>query len=221
MTRATQDACPDTCLPEPVAGKSARAWIVFLAVVTLACGADLISKSVVFRQLLSAPATQQRLADILSNPDVRIRHDEQFTRAVLRETRASRRVCFGLSLSLSTNPGVVFGFDSIPRLVVNLITIAMSLAVLGFFLLSPARATWLHLALGLILGGALGNLYDRLFSEVPLGPLMPIRYHVRDFIDCSDLGYNYIFNAADAWLVMGVAILAIHWLGSGKKGMGK
>jgi signal peptidase II len=204
-----------------VACRSVRAWIIFLAVATLAGGVDLASKNVVFGRLLSAPATQQRLADILANPAVRIRQDEQFTRAVLREVHARRRVCFGLSLTLSTNPGVVFGFSAIPRWAVNLMTIAMILAVLGFFLFSPSKASGLHIALALILGGAIGNLYDRLFSAVTLGTLTPIRYHVRDFIDCSDLGYNYIFNAADAWLVIGVAMLVIYWLGSGKKQAGK
>ena len=39
----------------------------------------------------------------------------------------------------------------------------------------------------------------------------PILRNVRDFIDCSDLGYPWVFNVADVLLVIGVAILGLHW----------
>jgi signal peptidase II len=72
----------------------------------------------------------------------------------------------------------------------------------------------MHVSLALILGGAAGNLYDRLFSAVRLPGLEPIRGHVRDFIDCRDLAYPYIFNVADALLVAGAAMILLHWLWS-------
>ena len=55
----------------------------------------------------------------------------------------------------------------------------------------------------------------------------PIRYHVRDFIDCSEvplpLGFRYvwIFNVADVLLVVGVGILLVHWLTSPGAGVQK
>ena len=75
----------------------------------------------------------------------------------------------------------------------------------------------MHVALALILGGAIGNLYDRLFSSVALPGLAPIRRHVRDFIDCSDLHYDYIFNLADAWLVIGVVMVFLQWLADARR----
>jgi len=66
--------------------------------------------------------------------------------------------------------------------------------------------------MALILAGALGNLYDRLFSEIaPLG-MAPIERNVRDFMDLGDLYYPWIFNVADVLLVVGVALLCLHWI---------
>jgi lipoprotein signal peptidase len=66
----------------------------------------------------------------------------------------------------------------------------------------------------MILAGALGNLYDRLFSvvQVPAPGAEPILRHVRDFIDLSQIGYKWVFNIADALLVIGVGILMILWV---------
>ena len=78
-----------------------------------------------------------------------------------------------------------------------------------------------HVALAMILGGALGNLYDRLFSRVEIpGTTATITRQVRDFIDLSevrlklfshDLSYPWIFNLADVLLVAGVALLIVCW----------
>ena len=65
----------------------------------------------------------------------------------------------------------------------------------------------MHAALAFILAGALGNLYDRLFGAVSIPGFEPIRYQVRDFIDCSELYYRWVFNVADMLLVIGVAML--------------
>ena len=52
---------------------------------------------------------------------------------------------------------------------------------------------------GMIIGGILGNLFDRIFYE-----------EVIDFIDFRIFGYNYpIFNLADCFIVIGIFILII------------
>lgn len=194
------------------AGRSRWAVTVFLLITALAALADLTSKHIVFKQMLAEPAIEQRIVKLLDNPNVQVEQSEKFSRAVLRELQIRRRICFGLAFTISTNPGVVFGYDAIPSWIVNLMTVVMIAVVLTFFATSRRGAAWLHVALALILGGAIGNLYDRLFSEVALPHLSPIRCHVRDFIDCSDLHYNYVFNLADVWLVVGVAMIILHWL---------
>src|SRR5690606_27114508 len=83
---------------------------------------------------------------------------------------------------------------------------------------SPARAFVLHVALALILAGALGNLYDRLmFSAVrDMFHLFPYAELLFGWTwpgpDESRMLYPWIFNLADAALVVGVvAVLLITW----------
>lgn len=193
------------------AGKSLRAVCVFLLIAGAAAATDLYSKHAVFEQLIQPQELTSQIESIRAyNPEHPI--DAGFTRAVLSRLHISRPVCFGLSLTISTNPGIVFGIDAIPRWVVNAVTVLAMIFVGVYFVVSPRRNGWLHVALALILGGAIGNLYDRLFSEVTLPGLPPVVGHVRDFIDCSDLHYNYVFNLADAYLVIGVGIIFLQWV---------
>ncbi|MCD4825337.1 MAG: signal peptidase II [Phycisphaerae bacterium] len=200
------------------------AVVLFVLIAAFAATADLWSKHAVFQRLLDNPAIEQNLDVLAGAPefahwrvDNQWKQDPGVTRKILRQLKIQERVCYGLTFTLLTNPGVVFGIDAIPDGVVNIITVLMIVAVCVFFATSPRRGYWLHVALALILGGAIGNLYDRLFSCVPLPHMAPICHQVRDFINCSELGYSYIFNVADAWLVVGVAMIMLHWLWSGRK----
>jgi len=137
----------------------------------------------------------------------------------------SRQVFPGVQVTLSTNPGVVFGL-SMPRPVVAAATALTIAMVLFFFATTDRRARAVHLAMACILAGAMGNLYDRMFSRVAALDLAPVCNQVRDFIDCSSIkvvlagrtvNYPYIFNVADVLLVVGVAILLMHWLLAGRR----
>lgn len=81
-------------------------------------------------------------------------------------------------------------------------------------------------SLGLMLGGAIGNLYDRVFvSEQVFYAAEPIS-GVRDFISMSVPGvYRWpIYNVADIAIVAGVAVFAIwniFWGEKNKKDAGK
>lgn len=63
-------------------------------------------------------------------------------------------------------------------------------------------------ALGLVLGGAAGNLSDRVFRAPG-----PLRGAVVDFVA---IGWGPIFNAADVCVVIGVAILTWRLLADGR-----
>jgi signal peptidase II len=94
-----------------------------------------------------------------------------------------------------SNTGAAFGIFPEANVVFMVIAIAVSLFIVGYNYRLPGQHRLLRLALGLQLGGAIGNLIDRF----RLG-------HVTDFMDIGPLA---IFNVADAAIVCGVAALVI------------
>jgi len=93
------------------------------------------------------------------------------------------------------NSGIAFGlFSSATSLVILLTAVAVGWMLL-FFARSGARHPVLPVALGLVIGGSMSNLVDR----VRLG-------HVTDFLD---LKYWPAFNLADSFIVVGVVILLL------------
>lgn len=200
--------------------RNPRAVALFVALGVLAGALDLWTKHLAFTRLMETPSLTRQVETILQDNFGTTRPAQsspELTRDVLRLLHVTKKICFGLSFTLSTNPGIAFGKRWFPLGLVNLITIFMMLFVTGFFLLSERRHYWLHAALALLVGGAFGNLFDRLCSYVPLPNLPPIRYHVRDFIDCSELGYPWVFNLADAWLVIGAVMIIAYWFWTGRK----
>ena len=94
-----------------------------------------------------------------------------------------------------TNSGIAFGlFASATPIVILLTTVAVAWMVY-FFARSGSRHPVLPVALGLVIGGSVSNLIDR----VRLG-------HVTDFLD---LKYWPAFNLADSFIVVGVAALLL------------
>ena len=102
-----------------------------------------------------------------------------------------------LSLTYTTNSGGAFGFGESAPWLFAAATIVVS-AVIVVVSTRPIRP-WIAVSLGLILGGALGNLADRVANGGFGG-------RVTDFID---LQVWPIFNLADTAIVLGAAILAI------------
>lgn len=114
-----------------------------------------------------------------------------------------------IDFTLVWNKGITFGLmNRVNHLVMPYILIAASMVVLALL----ARWLWhtssllVTLALGSIMGGALGNIIDR------------IRYGaVVDFIDVYYGNYHwYTFNLADAAIVSGVILLSFDSLVRGK-----
>jgi signal peptidase II len=91
------------------------------------------------------------------------------------------------------NSGIAFGlFASATAAVIVLTTIAVGWMV-GYFARSGAGHPLLPVAVGLLIGGSVSNLADR----VRLG-------HVTDFLDFR---YWPAFNLADSFIVIGVGVL--------------
>ncbi len=119
-----------------------------------------------------------------------------------------------LRLTLSTNRGIVFGLE-VPRWLVQVATLAAMAAVAVLFAGSDRRYWGLHAALAMVLGGAAGNLYDRLFARVTLPGQGTVTGQVRDFIDVTIPVVRYpwpVFNVADVLLVVGLGLILLHML---------
>ncbi len=104
------------------------------------------------------------------------------------------------SLTYVTNTGIAFGlFQGMGDILLIVVFIAIG-AIFLFYRHLPAGPISLHVALGLQMGGALGNLVDRL-----------TRGAVVDFIDLNfwPLHHWPIFNLADTSIVAGVVLLLL------------
>jgi signal peptidase II len=98
------------------------------------------------------------------------------------------------------NSGIAFGlFADSTTAVIALTTVAVT-AMLVFFSRAAQRHPLLPVALGLVIGGSVANLIDR----VRLG-------HVTDFLDFA---YWPAFNLADTFIVVGVALLFVSFVAS-------
>jgi signal peptidase II len=109
-----------------------------------------------------------------------------------------------LNLVHTTNPGVAFGLlanSRSPWLASVLITFSVAVIAILVWLLATDRAgNWLgKCGLGLILGGATGNVLDRV-----------LRRSVTDFIDFHVGSFHwYTFNLADSAIVIGAGLVVL------------
>lgn len=91
------------------------------------------------------------------------------------------------------NTGAAFGIFQGYGLVFTILAVVVSVAIFYYFPRVPRTEWYLRLAMGLQLGGALGNLVDRL-----------VRGEVTDFISVGNFA---VFNVADSSITVGVVIL--------------
>ncbi|MBV2205472.1 lipoprotein signal peptidase [Pseudomonas sp. JL972] len=115
--------------------------------------------------------------------------------------------------TLAYNTGAAFSFladhNGWQRWLFAVIAIGVSVVLVVWMTRLKASETWLAVALALVLGGALGNLYDR----VVLG-------HVVDFIlvHWQNRWYFPAFNIADSAITVGALMLALDMLKGNKTG---
>jgi signal peptidase II len=169
---------------------SARAtgWLLFTGIAVLGAAADLFTKSLAFSGL-GMPGSGRR---VILVPDV-----------LVFETNLNEGALFGMGQGLSW------------------LFAAVSIAALVGILVMLARGTvhedrLLVAALALVVGGIVGNLFDRLglpglrWHAPPERLGEPVRA-VRDWIHVTVPGVIDwpIFNLADSWLVIGAGLLLL------------
>lgn len=121
-----------------------------------------------------------------------------------------------LGIQTSTNPGALFGLGSGYSWVFATVSIViLCLIIFWLFAMNGMRDRWLTFAFGLICGGIIGNLWDRLGWGYVAGRPEEIRYNVRDWILFRLEGVPWFdpwpnFNIADSALVIGAILLFLH-----------
>jgi signal peptidase II len=97
------------------------------------------------------------------------------------------------------NKGASFGFlnNAGVAWIFTLLALAVSIGLLAWYIRSGTRNPWLQLGLGLVLGGIVGNLLDRLFQGGG----------VTDMFTLPNVGIFKVFNLADSGITVGVVII--------------
>ena len=119
--------------------------------------------------------------------------------------RAPARILGGaIYLTETRNSGAAFSVGTGATIVLTLLAIAVVGVILR--MAGRMRSTGWAVSLGLVLGGALGNLTDRIFRSPGVG-----RGHVVDWISlfAKDGHVWPIFNLADSAIVCGAVLLAV------------
>jgi signal peptidase II len=123
-----------------------------------------------------------------------------------------------LRLTYIENPGMAFGIDFGWKSSLAIFSILASIAIFLYLYKARGESGIVRFSLALILGGAMGNLIDRVFYGFLFDGTALFNGRVIDFIDfdffnISILGYNFtrfpVFNVADATVTVGVIILLI------------
>ena len=99
------------------------------------------------------------------------------------------------------NTGAAWGIFSGKTLTLIITSIIMIVALLIFNYFVKKKTAFYCVSFGFIIGGALGNLFDRITLQ-----------YVRDFIFLDFWPSFPIFNLADSFLCIGAVMLAIHVL---------
>ncbi|NLV80515.1 MAG: signal peptidase II [Rhodococcus sp.] len=102
-----------------------------------------------------------------------------------------------VTLTLVRNPGAAFSMATGMTWLLSLVAIAVVIGVIRIG--RTLRSPWWVVGLGLVLGGAVGNLTDRLFRSPG-----PLQGHVVDFVS---VGWWPVFNVADSAVVCGAILL--------------
>ncbi|HSW56307.1 MAG TPA: signal peptidase II [Ignavibacteriaceae bacterium] len=122
-----------------------------------------------------------------------------------------------LHLTLVENPGIAFGIDPGESLrdLILIITILTCIGFLAYLVFAKNADNKVRISVALILGGAAGNLFDRVFYGYFYNYAPLFQGNVVDFLDIrlfrififNNIHGNYVFNFADLSILSGVFIL--------------
>ena len=189
---------------ERPAWRSPLAWCTLVGIFAIGLFFDLWSKYWAFREIASYPVDLER-DRILNDPSFFVPH----------HARVAALPWDLLDFRLVLNHGAVFGIGQQRRELFIVFTVIATIVAIAFFARGTrVRMRAAHVAIGLILAGGIGNLYDRIVYGA-----------VRDFLhmlpgwslpngwawpgnSTSDV-FPWVFNVADMMLLAGMALFII------------
>jgi signal peptidase II len=180
-----------------------------LGVAAVSVVADLWSKEVAFERVAGFPVTVLR-EQVLEAKANGLRTLQSLIPAHEPVVVAPKLLNFTLVL----NPGAVFGIGAGQRwFFIFFTTLAIAFGLYMFMKWTTRRDRWAHVALGLLIGGGIGNLYDRwVYACVRdfIAPLPGVKFPFGlDPFGGNGAVWPYVSNVADAILLVGIGILAI------------
>lgn len=214
------------------AWRCGRSWAVLVLVTIGALAIDLWSKDLAFRRIAGEPVLLDR-EEILQYTT----QAPQLLGHVLPSHAPVVVVPSVLEFTLVLNPGAVFGMGPGQRwffLGFTGVAIAFALYMFAFWThgapLSPPaigqkpssnRGDWFaHVAIGLLISGGLGNFYDRMIYGCVrdfIHPLPGVKWPFGlKLTGSSGEIWPYVSNVADAFLLIGIGILAVRLWRSGE-----
>lgn len=201
MTNARE---PANATPLTPTWRSPGAWSVLLGVTVAGLVIDLWTKYIAFARVAGRPVDLRR-EDVLESGPSQLSMLIPAHEPVIVLDRV-------LHFTLVLNPGAVFGIGAGRRWFFVLFTmIALAFCVWTFGAWTRSRDRLTHAGLGLIIAGGLGNLYDRLIYACVrdfIHPLPGVRlpFGLKWPSGSPEL-WPYVSNVADAFLIVGIALL--------------
>lgn len=126
-------------------------------------------------------------------------------------TLGSSKQVFGnfFKITFIENPGMAFGIELGGKLTLSIFTLFATFLIIYFIYKNRNESLYLRIALGFILGGALGNLIDRIFYGAVFG-YAPLFYgKVVDFFHFNIPDFNIFGKAFYSWPIFNVADISV------------
>lgn len=209
-TRQSADALPPTPREHGTAWRARAAWLTLIIAVVVSLAADLATKHLAFRHVAGRPVAVERSTVLEAS-------ESGIGLGVLIPAHEPVVVVPGLlEFTLVLNEGAVFGIGAGWRAAFIALTfVAVAFGVWVFGAWSGPRDRLAHAAVGLVLGGGLGNLYDRLVYACVRDFIHPLPGASLPFsLRWPGSGTNelwpWVSNVADLLLLIGIGVLVVH-----------
>ncbi|MBL0927005.1 MAG: signal peptidase II [Phycisphaerales bacterium] len=210
------DTVPTSAAPAPhphrpfvPVGLHRGPWLCLLITIVLGLVADLGSKYWAFHAIADRPFTVDR-DEVLRVKQI----DPHMIQSLVPDHEPFVVVPKLLQFQIVLNPGAVFGSGAGKRwFFIAFTVVALIFAGFLFARWTARRDRLAHVAIGLVIAGGIGNLYDRLVYACVRDFIHPFYTATMPFGITWPSGSNelwpYVSNVADAFLLVGIGLLVI------------